>query len=342
MSRLAFGTGLIPELTIRELLPFAKIAEQKGFESFWFSETARQIRDGVTALAAVATVTKKIRLGHAILAIYIRSPAVLAETYATLDEYSNKRAIIGLGTGVKNFIEDWHGIKWSRPVATMKEYVEVIRRLLTGNPVDFDGEVLKIKGSVLAFKPVRASIPVYIGATTKRGLQMSGEIGDGVILNLFTSPQYVRNAINEIKAGAMITGRNLKKFDIAQMIVTSVDKDSKKAKQAVKPLLSWYLSHGYKTAAGLDAFNILVKQSGKAPEDVEKDFIQPILKALASKDILAATEYVPEYLVDAVTISGNPKECRNKLEEFRRAGTKLPIIWPATVSAMKPSLRVAW
>ena len=182
--------------TVAELV---KRAENKGFSTAWFAEDYF-LRDAITAMSFTAALTKRIKLGTGIINPYTRHPILIAETIATLSEAAGGRIFLSLGTGVGPLIEQM-GIKFRKPLTTIREAVEIIRNALTGNPVTFEGEVFNIRDVRLGYNPYlsqlgefklkRGNIPIYIAAIGPKMLQLAGKIGDGVLLTAGCSPNYV-------------------------------------------------------------------------------------------------------------------------------------------------------
>ena len=160
--RLALSVGFTgnPEQN-KELIKRIQIAEEAGVEAVFTAETWG--RDQFSLLTQIALATKTIKIGTGIAPVFGRSPAVLAMTYATLDELSGGRVIIGLGTSGSRVIEHWHGQPFEKPLQRLKEYCEIINLIIAGEKVVYEGEIFKLqRGFKLLFNPVRNHIPIYI------------------------------------------------------------------------------------------------------------------------------------------------------------------------------------
>jgi len=135
--------------------------------------------------ASLACMENKFsKIGSSIINIYSRSPSLIAMGAATVDTISNKRLVLGLGTSTKPLIEDFHGDKFEKPVKRMKEYVEIIRLILTGKTINYSGEIFSLKDFSLLIKPPRNIIPIYLAAVNQKMVELAWEIADGVIFYL--------------------------------------------------------------------------------------------------------------------------------------------------------------
>ncbi|MFQ5426830.1 MAG: LLM class flavin-dependent oxidoreductase, partial [Gaiellales bacterium] len=132
---------------VPEMVRLARRAEQAGYESVWMAET-RMTRDGFTPLAAIGAATERIRLGTGIVNVYTRGAVVLAVSFATLDEIAPGRTIVGLGPG-SPLVLGPQGFEWDRPLRRLREYSEVMRPLLRGEPVDYDGDTIRLEGALI-------------------------------------------------------------------------------------------------------------------------------------------------------------------------------------------------
>ena len=148
--------------------------------------------------------------------VRFRSPIVMAQTLATLDELTGGRMTLAPGACTKTHARV-HGIDPEvSPIKSLREWVESMRLLLSGEKVSYDGEFVSFYDVGLAWEPVRKSIPLYFPATSKTGLVLAGELGDGVVLNAICSPEYTKNALAILRESAEKAGRDWSKFEITQ------------------------------------------------------------------------------------------------------------------------------
>src|SRR5215475_11231949 len=160
MARIGLTLPRTEDLPRQEIVEVVRQAEDLGYDSVWVGESWG--RDGFTWLTQLACHTSRIKLATGITTVYSRSPALIAQTVASLDEISSGRVILGLGTSGPIVIENWHGLPFNRPLRRTREYIEIIRLILSGERVNYQGEIFQLKGFRLPFAPVRPKIPIYV------------------------------------------------------------------------------------------------------------------------------------------------------------------------------------
>ncbi len=320
MTRIGFATGYSPDMTVRDMADWMRKADERGYEIGFFSETANVMRDSVSAMAAFALATKEMKVGCTQV-VRLRTPLLQAQTLATLDELSEGRLILAPGACTKNHAIQ-NSLEPEDPALTLKDYVAALRKLLAGErQVRWEGGTIKLEGVELSWTPYRTSIPMWIAATSRTGLQIAGEIGDGVLLNAVTSPEYIRNAVQICKEACEAAGRDWSKFEVACLVVSSVEDDHDKAIDAVR----WEVASKFKRIpSGLIGQRIRVGDSNIHEEDFPM-FVEAVKKG--GEELLART--LPLSYVENLTASGTPREVLDRLEKYRGAGVTLPIIRPA-------------
>jgi len=303
---------------IRHGMDLARYAEQRGFESVWQAES-RLVRDAIVPMAAFAAVTDKIEIGSGVINNWTRNIGLLAATFLTLDDLAPNRIICGLGAWWDPLARNV-GIERRKPLQAIRETIEVMRRLLRLENVTFHGEFHHVDGielDVIHGRREPRNVPMYIGATGDKMLQLSGEIANGVLLNYCVPPEYNDNALQHIEIGAKKAGRSLDDIDRPQLVVCSVDHDRAKALDGARKLLTQYLAQQPHIA----------KASGVSEDIVKK--IQEILGWPATPEqIEQAQKFVPDDLIERITASGTPDEARAKVDEYRKRGCTCPILYP--------------
>jgi 5,10-methylenetetrahydromethanopterin reductase len=303
---------------LRDGLDYARYAEKKGFEALWQAES-RLVRDAIVPMAAYAAVTQEIKVGSGVINNWTRNIGLLAATFLTLDDLAPNRIICGIGAWWDPLARNV-GIERRNPLLAMRETVEVLRRLLAMERVTFHGEfhhVDEIELDVVHGRREPRKVPIYIGATGPKMMELAGEIADGVVLNYCVPPDYNREALEQLEAGARRAHRSLDDVDRPQLVVCSVDPDREKALDTTRELLTQYLAQQPHIA----------KASGVSQDVVSK--IQSILGWPATHDqIRKAKHLVPDDLVTRITASGTPEEARAKVDEYSRAGCTCPILYP--------------
>jgi len=303
---------------LRDGLDYVRYAEQRGFEAVWQAES-RLVRDAIVPMAAYAAVTERIKVGSGVINNWTRNIGLLAATFLTLDDLAPDRIICGIGAWWDPLARNV-GIDRRKPLVAMRETVEVLRRLLNMERVTFHGEFHHVDGIELDVVHGRREprhVPIMIGATGDKMMEMTGEIADGVVLNYCVPPEYNDKALEQLETGAKRVGRSLADLDRPQLVVCSVDYDHDRAIDTTRGLLAQYLAQQPHIA----------KASGVSQDVVDK--IQSILGWPATKEqIQKAKHLVPEDLIHRITASGTPEEARAKVQEYRKRGCTCPILYP--------------
>jgi len=309
------GVGFLGDLPVREVAKLAQKAERSAFDSVWISEDYFK-RDAISCLAGIALSTKTVKIGSAVINPFTRHVGLIATTFATLDELSNGRAILGIGSGNRFLLEKGMGLRTNNPIEAMRESVLAVKKLIAGEKVLHLGKKVKMQGVSLDFKPIRSCISVYLAAIGPRMLQLAGEIGDGVFLTAGSTQEYVQRSVRMIERGALRGGRSLSDLEIAAYIIWSVSRNRDAAKKAAKRQLVLELSppeHG-EHLLEIMGFN--------------RNVMRPIRTSVAKGDLLKASQFISNSMVTSMTISGTPTECYRKLEEYVVSGITLPILLP--------------
>jgi len=297
-------------LAFPEAVELAQRAEALGFESVWMPEAYGT--DAVSILGALAARTERIRLGTGIVNVFSRTPALLAQTAATLDLISGGRFILGLGTSGHQVVSGWHGMAFDQPLLRMRETIAIVRQVLRRDRLIFEGEVFRLdKGLKLLARPVRETVPIYLATLTPGGLRLTGELADGWIPTLF-SPGHMDLFRDELEAGAKISGRSLDSLAIAPHVPVSIDDDRARARETLKPWVALYV--GGMGSRTKNFYNDLVSRYGFADE---ARTLQDLY--LGGKQ-LEAIRSVPDALVDAISIAGPPAYVRERLAVWESAG----------------------
>lgn len=303
---------------LRDGLDIVRYAEAKGFEAVWQAES-RLVRDAIVPMAAYAAVTDKIKVGSGVINNWTRNIGLLASTFLTLDDLAPDRIICGIGAWWDPLAKNV-GIDRSKPLLAMEETVTVMRKLLNMERVTFNGEFVKVNGielDVVHGRREPRNVPIYIGATGDKMLEMTGRLADGVVMNYCVPVEYNDIAIEQLMVGLKQSGRTLEAFDRPQLVVCSVDEDHDKAIDTTRELLTQYLAQQPHIA----------KASGVSKDVVVR--IQEILGWPATHEqIQRAKHLVPEELIHRITASGTPAEAKAKVQEYIDHGCTCPILYP--------------
>jgi len=303
---------------IREGMKLAQYAEKHGFEAVWQAES-RLVRDAIVPMAAYAAVTERIKIGSGVINNWTRNIGLLAATYLTLDDLAPDRIICGIGAWWDPLARNV-GIERRKPLLAMRETIEVMRRLLAMENVTFEGEFHHVEGielDVVHGRREPRNVPLMIGATGMKMMELAGEIADGVVLNYCVPPEYNAPALEHLLIGAQRAGRDFDEIDRPQLVVCSVHQDKAVALDGARGLLTQYLAQQPHIA----------KASGVSDDVVRQ--IQNILGWPATKEqIQEAMRFVPDDLVQRITASGTPEEVKAKVREYVEHGCTCPILYP--------------
>jgi len=302
MVSLKFGIEFVPQDVYWKTVAYGILAEKRGFEYIWVTDHFNN-RNVYLTLGLMANYTKKINLGTGVTNPYLNNPAAIASAILTLDEVSGGRAVLGIGAGDKVTFE-YLGVEWKKPLAAIRETVEVFRRLIKGESVTYGGRFVKLKNARLNFKTKR-DIPVYIGAQGPKMLELAGEIGDGVLINA-SHPRDFERAMAQIQKGLEKSGRSKEQIDIAAYTSFSVHKDSAKAKEAAKPVVAFIVAGAPK--AILEFHEVPVEKASE------------IGKQLSKGNFKEAFSVVTDEMLSAFSVCGSPDECIDKIRELQKAG----------------------
>jgi 5,10-methylenetetrahydromethanopterin reductase len=305
-------------------LEMAKYAESRGFSEIWQADT-RLARDCVVMMSAFLTSTQHLRIGSGVLPIWTRNPAVIAATWSTMWELAGKldgkgRIMLGLGAWWEPIAERV-GVERKRPLKAMQENVEAIRQLFTMQEVTYQGEFVhldRVQLDVAYGDTSPRDIPIYIGATGDKMLEMSGEICDGVLLNYVVSVDYIRRAVDLVEKGAIKSGKSLADVDRPELIVCCLsDKNPRSAMAEGKKLVAYYLA----------TEPHIIKASNVDESLLEK--VQSIMSWPATEeDYIRASKVIPDEVVRGLMAVGTSDECRRKVREYVDAGVTCPVLYP--------------
>jgi 5,10-methylenetetrahydromethanopterin reductase len=303
---------------IRDGMEYVKYAESRGFEAVWQAES-RLVRDAIVPMAAFAAVTSKIKIGSGVINNWTRNAAIISTTYLTLDDLAPNRIILGIGAWWDPLAKNV-GINRTKPLKAMREVVGVVRDLLAMKNVTFHGEFVNVTGiehDIVHGRREPRHVPIYIGATGMQMMEMTGEIGDGVVLNYLVSPKYNAEALEHLEIGAKKVGRKLEDIDRPQLVVCSVDHDRKKALDGARTLVTQYLGQQPHIMKASGVSQALLDEIG-----------QVLHWPATEEDVERAMQLVPDDVVQLITASGTPDEVRAKVAEYRAHGCTCPILYP--------------
>jgi len=295
--------------SLNDILDYVKEAEALDYDGFWLTEESG--KEAFSLLALAADKTSKIRIGTGIVNIYSRTPTLLAMAISTVDNLSDGRAFLGLGTGGIGFIERGHGLKLEDPLGRMKEYVTIIRRLLQGERFSYRGRYFNIRDFRLREKPKRKDVPIYLAALNPKMQQLAGEVADGVIVNMLTDDG-LKEVRENIKIGAERSGRDPSRVGVYALSMTLCG-DTEDALEAMKKVVAFYCASPH--------YHHIIQGVGYG--DVAKQI--EVLWNKNQRD--QALKLVPDELVQKVTLTGSPQRIKERINGYLNAGV-YPIVYP--------------
>jgi F420-dependent oxidoreductase-like protein len=302
-------------------LALAREADRLGFAVVWAAEAYGS--DAPTVLAWVAAQTARIDVGSAILQIPARSPAMTAMTAATLDTLSGGRFRLGLGVSGPQVSEGWHGVRFDKPLARTREYVDIVRTALRRERVSYQGQHYTLplpdgpgKALTLTVHPVRAEIPVYLAAVGPKNLELAGEIADGW-LAIFYSPEHAAAGLSSVLAGRAKAGRTLDGFDVVPTVPVVLAEDTSeqayaKAADQVRPYAALYVGGmGSRTQNFYNAQMIRMGYPDAAAE---------IQNRYLAREYDAAMAAVPQRFIEQTALIGTGDQLAERIPAYAESG----------------------
>lgn len=302
MSKLGFVLPYWADISLDDLLHFSKLGDDLGYDSVWVPEMWG--RDAFSIISTIATNTKKIKFGTAVISVYSRSPALIAQTAATIDEYSRGRMMLGIGMSSVYLNENWHSMKFEKPLLRTKECVQVIKEILKGEKLNYEGEIFSLKYFKLLFKPYRKNLPIYIASLGPKNIKLTSEIADGW-LPFMVSCEFINSSKKIIRA------KN-KDIQIAPFVPALISEDPKESKILVKELIAFYIG-----SMG-DYYH---KQIASYGFKEEADFIKEYWR----KDKKKAIDCVSDDILNLISIYGDKDSGKKMLDKFTSTAD-LPIL----------------
>ena len=275
----------------------------------WFAENAFA-RGAMSALAASALATRTVRLGVGVFNPFNRHPTLIAMEMAALDELSDGRVVLGIGSGIRL---GQMGIAAPRRIAAVRDAIHIASRLLRGETVEYEGPVFASRGARLECALRRSAVPVFMAAMGDQALDLCGRIADGLLVSNLSPPAFTRRAIGIVARGAAAAGRPTPP-EIVQYVTGAIDDDRhearRRAKTTVGAMLVAYCHEGRASAATQSAVR---DYNGLAPEEFER-----ILRRLAKGE--AATDVIDDGLLDRYAVAGSVRECLDRCDAYGDAG----------------------
>lgn len=300
------------DLSVPELVDYAARARTLGYRGFWVAEESG--KEAFTVLAVIGTQVPEIELGVGITSVYARTPMTLAMEAQTLEQVADPRFVLGLGTGGYGFVERGHGLKIERPIARVRETVRLVRGYLAGRQT-YEGDFFRVTSFSLRERPVRADLPIYVSALNPQMLRLAGEVADGVVLNWLT-PKFLEQVVRpNLRLGAERAGRDPSAVRVTTLTPTCCDPAAEDARLAMRRMIGFYCA--------ARPYHHLIGTEDPAFLDRARE----IIAVWEGGDVEAAVAMVPDEMIRAFTLTGEPAQTRARLEAFRELGV-YPLIYP--------------
>ncbi len=308
-------TGIVPfwkQYDRKTVLRFAALAEDLGYDSIWVPEAWAY--EQFQLLAEIALATKRIKVATGIANVFSRSPGLLAMSAATLDEISEGRAILGLGTSGKNVVENFHGVAYEKPLTRLRETIAICRALWRGDRLTPELSTLfTLRHFKLEMTPRRPSIPIYVASLQEKAIREIGRAADGW-LPTFWPYRHLRDGIAWLAAGAEQAERGGSQIEVAPFMAVVPLDDRDAARSLVKPLVAFYIG-------GMGAYyHALFCRYGFAEN------ANTVRELYQAGNRAAASAAVSDELIDAIAICGPVSYCREMLAEWRAAGVDTALL----------------
>lgn len=298
------------DLSMGDLVRYAREAESLGYDGFWLLEESG--KEAFATLGALAGVTERIRLGTSIVSFYSRTPTLLAMAARTVDEISGGRFDLGIGPGGTGFLVRGHGLRVERPLRMAQEAAEIIGGLLTNKRFSYEGELFRIQAFGLREGPAPRKIPIYLSALNPKMMALAARVADGFIASMPTE-EAVAEWRGIVRREAEAAGRDPRQIRILTLLLTCVDPSDESAVKVLRRGLAFY-------CAG-KTYHHIADVSGIGPQ------VRKVWEAWERRDFEGATRLVTDEIVEKFSLTGSPAACRKKLQSLFDAGV-YPIIYP--------------
>ena len=307
--------GVVPfwkQYDRKSVLRTAQLAEELGYDSIWIPEAWAY--EQFQLLTEIALATKKLKLATGIANVFSRTPGLLAMSVATLDEISEGRVILGLGTSGRVVVENFHGVPYKKPLTRLVETIGILRALWRGERLEpsmstlFDARHFKLE-----MTPLRSDVPIYVASLQDKAIREIGRVADGWVPT-FWPYEHFDDGIALLKEGARAGSRDASKIELAPFLGVVPLEDAAMARSMIKPLVSFYIG-------GMGVYyHALFCRYGFTEN---ADLVRELYNTGKRREASAA---VSDDLIDAIAVCGPPEYCREKLADWRRHGVGTPLL----------------
>lgn len=298
----------------------ARVAKDRGYDEIWMAEVNGG--DSYALAGAVAQGLPGVRIGTAVVPAQTRTPMMHAMAAMTLSQLTGGNFILGVGLSSPNIVRDWAGQPFNRPLTRMREHIEVLRQMLSGQKTTYEGRTLSAKGFRLGGKPV-GEVPIYLGALNPRMLRLAGALCDGVCLNMV--PEFaLPRVLGEVRDGAEEAGRDPRAIEVVARLHVVMADDAAMGRNLIRTVFGAY--------AATPGYNKCFEWIGFESE------ARQIREAFARGDRGGVAAGVTDRLCDAMAIVGDRDTVRARVRAYAEAGIDVCIVNPIADLAAVPQV----
>lgn len=315
-----FHIGILPREPVSHSLELGRRVEESGLAGVWIADSHSIMRDPYALLNLLAVETRRIKLAPGVTPTGTRHPAVIANSMATLDEVSGGRAILGIGTGDSAVIN--LGLRPEK-LADFEEKIRVIRGLLRGDAVEYQGNTIRMPWS-------RCEVPIVMACSGPKALQLGGRVADGVLFQVGAEAAFVRYALDNIRLGAENAGRSLADVTLYMRLACAVHEDRDKARDDVR---------GYASIAAGTVFRTIPREyfDEELWVDVERfkagyDYIEH------GSNTSQQAELLTDRMLDSIAVAGTAEEALPRFRALAALGIER-VVCPLGMHDPVPYLR---
>jgi alkanesulfonate monooxygenase SsuD/methylene tetrahydromethanopterin reductase-like flavin-dependent oxidoreductase (luciferase family) len=332
-----------PELGAPDLVELAQLAERSGYDSVFLPEAWSW--DAMCVLTAIAAATSRVELGSAVVTLPVRTPALTAMAALTVDSISGGRCILGLGTGHRRLITQWHGLDFQPRLGKLREYIQIVRGIHAGEHMAYEGRYYRCADAELGVEPVRKRIPIYLAALHLDTMRLAGELADG-LLPYYATPDWLARGIAAVAEGAERARRDPAEVEIALMVPTWVTDDVAAAREVARGQIAWYNNFEFYNRmffeAGFEAEATALRETW-ARIDADPELKRRWEESRDKEGSDAGTAaLVSDAMVDSIFVIGTAAECRARIDAMRALGVGMPLVFPQGVHGDRASARAGF
>ena len=290
-------------------------AEAAGYDDVWLPN-AEGMFDPMALAAALAVTTSRVRIATGVVPMFNAPAPVLAAQVSFIAAQAPGRFVLGLGSSTGNMVQRWYGVPFDRPLSQLREYLQLLRQIFAGGKTAFQGEHLQSTGFRLQTLPV-PPVPLQLGAMGPRMLALAGELADGVVLNDFTPPAELANALAQLDAGAKLSGRRAEDLEIVKRRAVVVTRNAEEYASA----LAFYRQH-FAFYASAPAYQAVMQRLGYG------EAVDEVRAGYASRDRARITAAITDEMIHCVFLFGDAEYCITQLRREYASGIHTLVVSP--------------